>query len=229
MSVKTIGVLGGLGPAASCYFYSLLTALCPAARDQGHPDILLYSKASVPDRSAFLLGEGPSPLPALEEGIRLLTAAGAQALALPCATAHHFYAQLQAAAGGVPVLNMLALTAQALAGRGVARAALLATAGTYRSGAFCAALEREGVAPLLPGPEGQAALTALIYSIKAGRQPGAEQLEAVAAPLLERGAQRVILGCTELSLLRGLDAVYIDPMRLLAERLIGWACGGEAL
>ena len=217
--MKTLGVLGGLGPAASCRFYDMLIRLCPAKRDQDHPDILLYSKASVPDRTAHLLGRGESPLPAMASGLKALAGAGASVIAVPCATAHHFYPELQAAAG-VPVLNMLELTAKALAAEGVARASLLATEGTYRSGAFCRALEKEGVTPLVPSKAEACALMDVIYGIKSGRLPSKEILEALAAPLIARGAQRVILGCTELSLFSGLDERYVDPMRVLAVELL---------
>ncbi|MDR2688077.1 MAG: aspartate/glutamate racemase family protein, partial [Oscillospiraceae bacterium] len=101
-------------------------------------------------------------------------------------------------------------------------AALLATEGSYVSGAFAAALEREGAAPLLPAREGRDALMDVIYGIKSGRMPGTQVLEALAAPLIARGAQRVILGCTELSLFSqtGLPGIYIDAMRVLAEELL---------
>ena len=224
-TLGTLGILGGLGPAASCYFHDLLVRLCPAKRDQDHPDLLLYSKASIPDRSAFLLGKGESPLPALTEGVRLLERAGVGVIAVPCGTAHHWYPEMQAAVN-VPVLNMLALTAQALRKEGVAKAALLATEGSYISGAFAAALEREGVAPLLPSKEGRGALMDVIYGIKSGHMPETQVLEALAAPLIAKGAQRVILGCTELSLFAqaGLPEIYIDTMQVLAEELL--ACRG---
>ena len=220
----TLGVLGGLGPAASCYFYGLLIRHRPVRRDQDHPDVLLYSKASIPDRSAYLLEEGAqSPLPALVEGLTLLERMGARAIAVPCATAHHFYPQMQAAVR-VPIPNMLACTASALRRGRVASAALLATAGTYRSGAFCRALEAEGVTPLVPGPEGMRALMEIIYGIKSGEAPVAAALETVAAPLLAQGAQRVILGCTELSLFAqaGLEFPYADPMEILADELLAY-------
>ena len=225
--MNTLGILGGLGPAASCYFYDLLIRLacaaqdCPAKQDQDHPDVLLYSKASIPDRSAYLLGQGESPLPALAEGVTLLARAGAGAIAVPCATAHHWYPEMRAAVS-VPVLNMLELTAKALRREGVTKAALLATEGSYVSGAFAAALEREGIAPLLPGPEHRNALMDVIYGIKSGRMPDKQVLEAHAAPLIARGAERVILGCTELSLFarEGLPEMYIDAMRVLAEELL---------
>jgi len=217
--VTTLGILGGLGPAASCYFYDLLVRLCPAGQDQDHPDVLLYSKASIPDRSAYLLRRGKSPLPALTEGVALLERAGAGVIAVPCATAHHWYREMQAAAG-VPVLNMLELTAKALRREGIAKAALLATEGSYVSGAFAAALEREGVAPLLPATEGRRALMDVIYGIKSGHMPGTQVLEALAAPLIARDAEKVILGCTELSLFTDLPEMYIDPMQVLAKALL---------
>ena len=219
--MNTLGILGGLGPAASCYFYDLLIRLCNARRDQDHPDVLLYSKASIPDRSACLLGQGESPLPALAGGVALLERAGAEAIAVPCATAHHWYPEMRAAVS-VPVLNMLELTAQALRNEGVTKAALLATEGSYVSGAFAAALEREGVTPLLPAPAHRHVLMDVIYGIKSGRMPDKQVLKAHAAPLIARGAEKVILGCTELSLFAqaGLPEIYIDAMRILAEELL---------
>ena len=221
--MNTLGILGGLGPAASCYFYDLLIHLCPAKRDQEHPDVLLYSKASIPDRSAWLLGQGESPLPALVEGVQLLERARASAIAVPCATAHHFHPQMQAAAN-VPVLNMLELTAQTLRRQGVTKAALLATEGSYVSGAFADALAQEGVTALLPEKDIRCTLMDVIYGIKSGNMPGPEVLEALAVPLLEQGAQRVILGCTELSLFSqaGLSEVYIDAMHVLAKELLSY-------
>ncbi len=220
--MHTLGVLGGLGPAASCYFYDMLIRLCSARQDQEHPDILLYSKASIPDRTAFLVGASKaSPLPALQEGIRLLERMGARTIAVPCVTAHHFYAEMQAAAQ-VPVLNMLELTAQALQREGITKAALLSTQGSYISGAFAAILDQAGVKPLLPAQEPRQVLMDVIYGIKAGKMPDKIVLEAIAAPLIEQGAQKIILGCTELSLFAqaGLSANYIDPMRVLSEALL---------
>ena len=214
-----IGILGGLGPAASSRLYSMLISLCPARHDQDHPDVLLFSKPSVPDRTAYLLGRGPSPLPALVDGLRTLEQSGARLLALPCVTAHHFYNELQAAVH-VPLLNMLTLTAKSLAGRGFTRAALLATEGTYASGAFRKALEAYGIAAIVPSQAHVRELMALVYAIKAGEIPAHEQLDAIARPLLQQNAQRIILGCTELSLFAGTRNHYIDPLRILAQEIL---------
>ena len=92
---KTLGILGGLGPAASVYFYQLITEHTKAARDQDHLDIVLVSKASIPDRTEFILGKSPdSPLPSMAEGVRSLAQAGAELIAVPCNTAHYFYDEI---------------------------------------------------------------------------------------------------------------------------------------
>ena len=67
-SPHLLGVLGGLGPMASAYFYEMITAHTKAQRDQDHIDIILSSRASTPDRTDFILGRSTdSPLPAMIE------------------------------------------------------------------------------------------------------------------------------------------------------------------
>ncbi|MDR0883281.1 MAG: amino acid racemase [Oscillospiraceae bacterium] len=221
MTRGLIGIVGGLGPAASAYFYELLIRAVPAAQDQDHPDVLLYSRASVPDRTAFLLGQSDqSPLPALLDTIHALDAAGASVLAIPCATAHHFYPALQAATQ-TPIVNMLTETAHALQGNDCV--GLLATDGTLHSGAFAAALAAAGLRVLVPDAPTQQALMALIYAIKAGHAPALDELHALADTLFAAGAQKVILGCTELSLFArdfALDSRYVDAMAILAQRTL---------
>lgn len=216
--MKTIGILGGLGPAASCRLYDLLIRMHAVTRDQDHPDIVLYSKASVPDRTAFLLGNSDvSPLPALIDGLQTLQAAGAQVLAMPCATAHHFYDDLQAAVD-IPLLNMLALTAQHLAAQGITRAGLLCTLGSYHSGAFVRALQAQGIDVIVP--DNPHAVMQTINDVKLGKLCS-NALDLLTQPLLARGAQTVILGCTELSLLAAEpDELYTDPMQILAKELL---------
>ncbi|MCL2531286.1 MAG: amino acid racemase [Oscillospiraceae bacterium] len=214
--MKTIGVLGGLGPAASCRLYDMLIRMHAVTCDQDHPDVIVYSKCSVPDRTAFLLNNSAdSPLPALISGLQTLQAAGAQVLAMPCATAHHFYDELQAAVD-VPLLDMLALTAQHLAAQGVTRAGLLCTLGSYRSGAFVRALQAQGIEVIMP--HDTQAVMDVINAVKLGQS--IDSLTMLAQPLLQRGAQTVILGCTELSLLNQADIHFTDPMKILAQELL---------
>jgi len=214
--MKTIGLLGGLGPAASCRLYDMLIRMHAVTRDQDHPDIILYSKTSVPDRTAFLLGNSDiSPLPALVSGLQTLQTVGAQVLAMPCCTAHHFHAELQNSVE-IPLLDMLTLTAQHLATQGITRAGLLCTLGSYHSGAFVQALQAQGIEVILP--DNTQVVMDVINAVKLGCPVSG--LHALTQPLLLRGAQTVILGCTELSLLAESDQHTTDPMQILARELL---------
>ena len=87
--MTTLGILGGLGPMSSVYFYELLTAHTRAACDQEHINLLISSRADTPDRTAFILGRSADdPLPAMVEEAARLERAGVDLLAIPCNTAH---------------------------------------------------------------------------------------------------------------------------------------------
>ena len=125
-----LGILGGLGPAASCYLYQMLIDHTPAGRDQDHIDLVLSSRASTPDRTAFILGKSDEdPFDVMEQDGRSLVAYGATVLAIPCNTAHYFYDRL-AAALPVPVLNMPELTVAEAKAAGCRKLGVLATDGT---------------------------------------------------------------------------------------------------
>ena len=87
-----LGILGGLGPMSTFYFCELLTAHTLAKSDADHVDMLISSRASTPDRTAYILGNSlESPLPVMLEEARRLAAAGADLIVIPCNTAHYFY------------------------------------------------------------------------------------------------------------------------------------------
>ena len=157
---------------------------------------------------------------------------GAQALIMPCNTAHNYYDDV-AAAVSVPVLHMIRLTAQALERAGIGAAGLLATDGTVQTGIYQRSFAGSGVDLLLPDEAGQRAVMDMIYrGVKAGdlRYDPAAVRRAMEA-LLDRGAKTLILGCTELPLavkLYGLDLPVVDPTLELALGAIRFA-GGETV
>ncbi len=225
---KKLGILGGLGPMSSVYFYELLTLHTDARRDQDHLDLILSSGATTPDRTAFILGQSSdSPLPRMIADAKALIAAGADLIAIPCNTAHYFYDAL-ADAVPVPVINILRETVNTLARRGIRKIGVLATAGTVESGAYHHVCTQAGVECLVPDAEGQAILNRIIYEeIKQGRPVDMDAFFAVSAALLDAGCERLVLGCTELSLLKrdeGLSVPYFDSLDALAYRSI-LACG----
>ncbi|MBQ7713609.1 MAG: amino acid racemase [Oscillospiraceae bacterium] len=220
MAEKTIGVIGGMGPLATADLYRKLVEHCDAATDQEHPRVVIDSNTAIPDRTAALLHGGADPVPELVKSARRLVGVGAELLVMPCNTAHCFYDAV-AAGVSVPVLHMLALTRDALLARGVKSAGLLATDGTVQTGVYQKAFDGSGVTLLTPDAAGQAAVMELIYrGVKAGDTAcDATAFRAVCEALLARGAQTLILGCTELPLafdLYHLDYPHADPTLELA-------------
>lgn len=220
MNTLTLGVLGGLGPMSGVYFCELLTEHTKADCDQQHLNFLLSSYAQTPDRTDFILGRSAdNPLPDMLAALRRLEGAGAELIAIPCNTAHYFYESI-ADAATVPVINIIDQTVAFCQSCGYRRVGVLATEGTVASGAYESVLLRAGLTYVVPSSEDQATVSRIIYGqIKKGLSPDREAFERVVAHLLADGCDTVILGCTELSLLKrsfGLGTACTDSLEVLA-------------
>lgn len=225
---KVLGILGGLGPMATAYFYELVIAHTGAARDQDHIDMVISSKATTPDRTAFILGQSKAdPFVVMEAEAQRLVTFGAQVIAIPCNTAHYFYTRL-AEVVPVPILNMVGDTAARAKEMGCAKVGILATDGTVQTGTYQMACDTANLPWAVPGEAQQKNVMSVIYdNIKRGAPPDMHRFNAAAAELFENGCDAIILGCTELSLLKKdglLDNRFIDSMEVLAEASIR-ACG----
>ncbi len=229
-----VGVIGGVGPQATAYFLDMVVRLTEAGRDQDHLDMVVLNHASIPDRTAFILGESDEdPGPVMADDARRLAAFGVDFLVLPCNTAHHFTEEIEAAVE-VPLLNIVAETV-AEVGRRVAdldAVGLLATSGTVRAGVYQRAIAGAGARTVLPDERGQASLMRIIYDqVKAGRPVDLDEFRSLVAGLREQGAQAVVLGCTELSVvaadfdLLAQDPGLVDSLDVLARRTIERAGG----
>ena len=210
---KVLGILGGLGPMATVYFYEMLTRHTQAARDQDHIDVIINSRATTPDRTSYSLGQSAA---------RLVTF-GADVIAIPCNTAHYFYDRLNETIP-IPILNMVEETVLAAKAGGSARVGILATTGTVRTRTYQRMCEKHGLPCAVPDDAAQAAVMDVIYGdIKQGRPADMAAFERAAASLRAQGCDRAILGCTELSLIKrdeGLGAFYLDSMEELARNAI---------
>lgn len=228
-SKPLVGVIGGVGPQATAYFLDMVVRLTDAARDQDHLDMVVLDHASIPDRTDFILGRSTEdPGPVMADDARRLAAFGADLLVLPCNTAHHFVEQIEAAVD-VPLVNIVDETVAEVARRvpGLRATGLLATSGTVHAGVYQRALAAVGADCVLPDEAGQAALMRIIYEqVKAGRPVDLPALTGIVADLRERGAQAVVLGCTELSVaaadhrLLEADRALVDSLDVLARRTI---------
>lgn len=223
---KVVGVLGGMGPAATVDFYAKLVRHTPADLDQDHLRVVIWGDPTVPSRQDALLAGGTDPTPWLEAGVRGLVAAGAQIVVVPCNTIHAYLNPVMADQP-VEFLSIIDTVVDAIQRRGVRRVGLLATDGALASGLFQSAFEAAGIAWVLPPHEQQESLMRVVKAVKAGRIDAhlRGQLDAVLAGLGEQGAATTVAGCTEISAL--LDQLYsaddldlLDPALELALRTI---------
>ncbi len=197
---------------ATAYFMQLLTQMSEARTDQEHMEIYMISKPSIPDRTNYILGKSvQSPLPEMIWTGKQLKQLGAGILAIPCITAHFFHDELQDEVG-LPVMNAVEETAVCLWNRGIKHVGILATEGTIQSQIFQRVLEGYGI------------ITDMIYhDIKEGKTVDIERFGRVSAELNEKGAQVVILACTELSLIKKdfpIGTGYLDVMEVLAAKTV---------
>ncbi len=222
----TIGILGGMGPLATKHFLGQIFCKVRATCDQDYPNIVLSSRAEIPDRSAYLTGNGPSPVPAMVRGLSWL-AEEADVIALPCNTAHAFYGLLQSRCP-VPILHMPRLAVQYLAKSNVYHVCILATEGTLQTGIYQGLLRDRGIRPILPPADLQAAVTDAIAALKRGGAPDEDFFTACDAFAEARGCDRILLGCTELSLISEEFAFPVtDPTEALANEVIRLANGAR--
>lgn len=222
-----LGVLGGMGPAATLAYLARVQALTPAERDQDHIRVIADINPQAPDRNVPGSGAGE----VLAEMAGALAGAGAQVLAMPCNTAHAHAGVIQRASG-LPLIDMIGLGAAAAAGTGARRVGVLGTKGAIR-------LYREYLAARAMGlvtlpPEAQEAFMATIYRIKAGDVSDAVRAEmrGHAEALRAEGAEALIAGCTEVPLVMGpRDArlELVDPGELLARKSVAVCLGWEAM
>ena len=227
---KVLGVIGGLGPIATAHFMELVVNMTEADRDQDNLEMIIYNFPSIPDRTGYILGSNlKSPLPGLLSVGHALSRQEVACIAIPCVTAHYFHKELSASIS-TPILNGVEETARLLKESGVERVGIMATDGTVLSGLFSDALERRGIRPIVPSRERQQDVMHLIYrNIKAGLAPEMDRFHAVRQELREKGAEVIILGCTELSMIkrdREIGSGFLDAMEVLAKQAV-LRCGKQ--
>jgi len=229
---KMIGVLGGMGPEATVELFRRVLSLTPAKRDQDHIHVIVDSNPKIPDRTSAIFDEGESPLRLMVAAAKNLETSGAGCIIVPCNTAHHWLTELRASVS-VPVVDMIGETAARVAAYqpSLHTIGLLATSGTLRTGLYQDAFDKEGLRLLVPGEEEEKAVMQAIERIKAGDHSVRGEVIAVAQHLVERGAEGVIPGCTELSLVvdpSDFSCPLFDPLSILASHAVEWATSEEA-
>lgn len=226
--MRTVGILGGMGPEATILLMQKVMAAVPARDDADHVPLLVHQNPQVPSRIKALIERvGEDPAPTLARMARDLEAAGAQALAMPCNTAHH-YAPAIREASGLPFLDMLALTATHLAGAGARRVGMLASPATRLADVFSAPFAARGLVPVFLDDD--TALLAIIRAVKAGDTPATltGALRRQADALRAQGADHLLVACTELSLMTDAlpdDLPRTDSLDCLTGAIVEFARG----
>lgn len=199
----TVGIIGGMGPAATAEFFKLLISCTPISRESDHLRVLVDSNPRVPSRTrAFLYGE-ESPVPMIRQSALNLLAAGAEILALPCNSAHYFLPEV-CAESHLPFVDMIEQTSEAVCRlkQRPRRVGLIAGEVTVQSGLYHEPLAVRGIELINVTTIEQGTVRQIIEEVKSDSisMQTSQKLTSVMSALAARGAEAIIFGCTELPL-----------------------------
>ncbi|MDW7692644.1 amino acid racemase [Flammeovirgaceae bacterium SG7u.111] len=233
-----LGIVGGVGPSATVDFMNKIIQSTPAKKDQDHIKMIVEQNPQIPDRTANLIKNETDPTIALYSTCKKLEVAGSNVIAIPCNTAHAFVKEIQKHLK-VPIVNMITTTAEYILenfGK-EAKVGILATTGTIQSKIYYNVLTHYGLQVVVPDETHQDYVMESIYGefgVKAGKTNGPckEQILKGVKHLIEKKAQVIILGCTELPLLfpdtkeftdTEKSVELIDPTLVLAKKIVNLA------
>lgn len=197
---KTLGVLGGMGPAATADFLTVLAELTPAGTDQEHPRMIVYSNTITPDRTTYLLGKGPDPTKDIRDGLDTLIGWGADILCATCNTAHYFIdiyrEEKELPAQFVHIIKETIIRSKELSPNG---AWLTATLGTMRTGLYQKYAKEMGYDFKIPDEKMQVDIHDVTDMVKAGKHNEAgDKFRGIVEELWSKEKLPVVGACTEI-------------------------------
>ena len=222
-----IGVLGGMGPAATVDLFNKFVIFTHVSKDQEHIPLIISSIPDIPDRTEALLNHGASPLPVMTDYLHKLEDAGAECIIIPCNTAHYWFSDLKKHCH-VDMLNIVETTMNEVVLSGKKNIGLLATNATMYMGLYQKNIKEKGLNCINPAPESQKLVMESIYLLKSGNIDKAEKIMKAQAELLfSRGAEIIVLGCTEVPVILSREVnqypnKYIDSTSSLVRASIHW-------
>lgn len=232
--MEKLGIIGGLGPAATAQLFTQIVKYTDSRCDQDHMDITILNRPSIPDRTAYLLGKpgAASFVEPMQQAARELEEAGCTVLATSCNTAHARLGQIASVLQRARFVPMPSSAARFAQGLGCGRLGILATDGALAAGVYQAACEDAGIEACVPDRETQVQVMSIIYDdVKAGREADPAKVGGVLEAMMAQGVDGIVLGCTELSLLgiprRVQGVAVVDALDVLAWRCVT-ECGARA-
>jgi aspartate racemase len=221
---RVVGIIGGMGPEATLDLMRRVLAKTPAQGDQDHIHLIVESNPKIPSRIAHLIeGTGADPTPELIRIAVNLQRAGAQALAIPCNTAHAYAHSIRRAVS-IPLLDMVQLTVDQIASsRRVARVGLLASSAVLATELYAKSFAGHGIAVVHPARQDE--VMSVINAVKLG-ETGVKVQAALAAIArdLAHQADVLLVGCSELSVIAaGITAPFVDSLDVQAQAIVSFA------
>jgi aspartate racemase len=205
--MKRLGILGGMGPAASAEFVSRLIKQTPATCDQEHVPFVLWNEPRIPDRSTAMQAGDNAPLLWLLQGIQALKTVGCDRIVIPCNSAHFWYNDMTKM--GVPITHIVDSIADQLRALNLENTTIgiMGTQGTIEHGLYQNRLTQQGWCCIVPDrAEMDFFVQPAIDLIKAGKIAESQLLlMKTIHSLIDRGAKAIVLGCTELPLSINID------------------------
>lgn len=223
-----LGILGGMGPLATCEFFKKIIELTPAEKDQDHLHIIIDNNTNIPDRTEYILGKGKDPRIELIRSAIKLESMGADYIAIPCNTAHYFYDDI-VKYSKIKILNMVYETVDFLKANnsGNKDYLLLSTEGTYQAKIYDKAFNSSGLNILTPNDKDKKIIMKWIYGIKSSNfNVTLKEFESLVNKYTLNKEIPIIVGCTELSFLFEkikTSKQYFDPLTILAKRCVDLA------
>lgn len=222
-----IGVLGGMGPAATADLFNKFITYTDANKDQEHIPLIISSIPDIPDRTEALLNHGTSPLPLMINYLKKLENAGAECIVIPCNTAHFWFNELKDVCH-VDMLSIVETTMQEVVLTKKKNIGLLATNATMYMGLYQKNIEEKKLNCITPDKQSQNLVMESIYLLKSGNIELAEKImKEQSALLFSRGAEIIVLGCTEVPVILANEIKkhpekYIDSTGSLVRAGIHW-------
>lgn len=197
---RKLGVLGGMGSAASAEFLRLLAATAPAVNDQEHPIVYMISDSEIPDRTEAILGKGPSPEARIYADLEQLAAMGADILAVPCNTAHYFIDRFPKPLSK-PLVHIIEETVKAAQRMNPQGVWMISTLGTFNTGIYQEYAAKYNLPLSFPNPSQRELLQQIILEVKANQMERAgRHMQKVGEELWKEKFIPIMTACTELPL-----------------------------
>jgi aspartate racemase len=218
---KRIGILGGMGPEATAKLYLKIIRIFQnnygAKYDSDYPEIMIYN-LPLPD-VVEKVDQSSKIKDMLVKGVQKLESLGVDFIAIPCNTVNYFLPEMRDNVS-VPILSILEETAKEVNKFGLKKVAVLGTEMTISTGIYQNVLPSINL--IVPKLEQQQEITGVILNILSGKKfnTDLQRIQTIIQEFKIDGAEKVILGCTELPLLIKKNNATIDTIEVLAKAIV---------